>query len=88
MSNLQDVPEDRRCNAKTRAGTPCMNWSMRNGRCRMQVTRRHRLTPVGSRLVLDVFPLHVHAGKDQRLRTPATDHGSGAATPGSRAPGA
>lgn len=35
MSNLQDVPADRRCNAKTRAGTPCKNWSMRNGRCRM-----------------------------------------------------
>ncbi len=35
MSNLQAVPNDRRCNAKTRAGTPCKNWGMRNGRCRM-----------------------------------------------------
>lgn len=35
MSNLRDVPADRRCNAKTRAGHPCKNWGMRNGRCRM-----------------------------------------------------
>ncbi len=35
MSNLQDVPPERRCNAKTRTGTPCKNWGMRNGRCRM-----------------------------------------------------
>ncbi len=35
MSNLQTVPEERRCNAKTRAGPPCKNWGMRNGRCRM-----------------------------------------------------
>ena len=35
MSNLQEVPADRRCNAKTRAGTPCKNWGMRNGRRRM-----------------------------------------------------
>ncbi len=35
MSNLQAVPNDRRCNAKTRAGTPCKTWGMRNGRCRM-----------------------------------------------------
>ena len=35
MSNLQAVPPERRCNAKTRAGTPRKNWGMRNGRCRM-----------------------------------------------------
>ena len=35
MSDLQEVPADRQCNAKTRAGTPCKNWGMRNGRCQM-----------------------------------------------------
>ena len=36
MSNLQNVPADRRCNAKTRAGTPCKNWGrFSSGRCRM-----------------------------------------------------
>lgn len=36
VSNLQDVPPERRCNAKTRTGTPCKNWGIkRNGRCRM-----------------------------------------------------
>lgn len=25
----------RRCGAKTRSGTPCLNWAMPNGRCRM-----------------------------------------------------
>ena len=25
----------RRCGAKTRKGTSCMNWAMSNGRCRM-----------------------------------------------------
>ena len=36
MSNLQDVPDDRACKAKTRAGTPCKNWGMwPSGRCRM-----------------------------------------------------
>ena len=24
-----------RCGAKTRRGTPCANWGMKNGRCRM-----------------------------------------------------
>jgi len=28
-------PVRRPCGAKTRAGTPCKNWSMANGRCRM-----------------------------------------------------
>jgi len=33
--NLSDVPADRRCNAKTRAGTPCKKWGIRpSGRCR------------------------------------------------------
>ncbi len=35
MSNLQDIPLERQRGAKTRAGTPCQNWGMRNGRCRM-----------------------------------------------------
>lgn len=33
---LSDVPDNRRCNAKTRAGTPCRNWGIRpSRRCRM-----------------------------------------------------
>ncbi len=45
-TNLTTVPADRQCGAKTRAGTPCKNWGMRqwarrpsdtspSGRCRM-----------------------------------------------------
>ena len=31
-----DIPHaSRRCGAKTRAGHPCKNWGMDNGRCRM-----------------------------------------------------
>jgi hypothetical protein len=34
--NLQHVPEDRTCGAKTRSGTPCKNWGRwPSGRCRM-----------------------------------------------------
>lgn len=33
---INDVPNDRLCGAKTRAGAPCKNWSRRwSGRCRM-----------------------------------------------------
>jgi hypothetical protein len=28
-------PYTKKCGAKTRAGVPCQNWGMRNGRCRM-----------------------------------------------------
>jgi hypothetical protein len=42
MSNLQAVPNDRRCNAKTRAGTPCKNWGIHpSGRCRMHGGKSH-----------------------------------------------
>lgn len=35
-SRISDVPSDRVCGAKTRAGTPCKNWGQRGtGRCRM-----------------------------------------------------
>jgi len=35
-TNLNDVPEDRRCSAKTRSGEPCKNWGRSpSGRCRM-----------------------------------------------------
>lgn len=35
-ANLNDVPEERRCGAKTRSGEPCKNWSTwSGGRCRM-----------------------------------------------------
>lgn len=35
-TNLNEVPEDRRCSAKTRAGEPCKNWGISpSGRCRM-----------------------------------------------------
>ena len=35
-TSISDVPTERRCNAKTRAGTPCRNWSiLPAGRCRM-----------------------------------------------------
>lgn len=33
MRALNDVPEERRCNATTRAGTPCKKWAER-GRTR------------------------------------------------------
>jgi hypothetical protein len=34
--SLADVPADRRCNARTRAGHPCKNWGiLPAGRCRM-----------------------------------------------------
>lgn len=29
------MPEKQRCGAKTRAGRPCRNWAMPNGRCRL-----------------------------------------------------
>lgn len=33
--NLGDVPDERRCGAKTRSGTPCKKWAMRGRtRCR------------------------------------------------------
>jgi hypothetical protein len=36
MKQTQIEPHARRCGAKTRTGgTPCKNWGMRNGRCRM-----------------------------------------------------
>lgn len=32
----EDQPHaGKRCGAKTRKGTPCTNWAMPNGRCRM-----------------------------------------------------
>lgn len=35
-SRISDVPSDRICGAKTRAGSPCKNWGQRgSGRCRM-----------------------------------------------------
>ncbi len=35
-TRISEVPSDRLCGAKTRAGTPCKNWGIRwNGRCRM-----------------------------------------------------
>ena len=35
-TNLNDVPEERRCGAKTRSGEPCKNWGIApSGRCRM-----------------------------------------------------
>lgn len=35
-TNLNDVPEERRCGAKTRSGEPCKNWGISpSGRCRM-----------------------------------------------------
>jgi hypothetical protein len=40
---LMDVPQDRRCGARTRAGAPCKNWSMRGRtRCRMHGGRSLR----------------------------------------------
>lgn len=34
--NLSNVPRERQCGAKTRAGGPCRNWGMQpSGRCRM-----------------------------------------------------
>ena len=33
MQKSEDNPM--RCNARTRAGTPCTSWGMKNGRCRM-----------------------------------------------------
>ncbi len=33
--NISDVPPVRRCNAQTRAGTPCKKWGIKpSGRCR------------------------------------------------------
>lgn len=32
---LNEVPPRRRCGAKTRSGTPCKHWAMKNGRCRL-----------------------------------------------------
>ena len=41
--NLSDVPADRRCNAKTRAGLPCRNWGIRpSGRCRLHGGKSYR----------------------------------------------
>ena len=41
--NLSDVPADRRCNARTRAGTPCMKWGIRpSGRCRNHGGKSYR----------------------------------------------
>ena len=41
--SLCDVPTDRRCMAKTRAGTPCKNWGIRpSGRCRMHGGKSYR----------------------------------------------
>jgi glucans biosynthesis protein len=35
MSNLQDIPDDRKCGAKNRRGEPCRKWTMRGRtRCR------------------------------------------------------
>lgn len=40
---LADVPSGRRCNAKTRAGSPCRNWSiLPAGRCRMHGGKSYR----------------------------------------------
>ena len=35
MRESEERPHATPCGARTRAGTPCKNWSMRNGRCRM-----------------------------------------------------
>jgi hypothetical protein len=35
MSNLTENPMNSHCGARTRAGTPCLRWSMPNGRCRL-----------------------------------------------------
>lgn len=35
MSNLQDIPDDRKCGAKNRRGEPCRKWTMKGRtRCR------------------------------------------------------
>ena len=35
-ANLNDVPEERRCGARTRSGEPCKTWGISpSGRCRM-----------------------------------------------------
>jgi len=40
--NLSNVPDERVCGAKTRAGTTCKNWGMRpSGRCRMHGGKSH-----------------------------------------------
>lgn len=41
--NLMNVPEHRRCGAKTRDGDPCKNWGIPpSGRCRMHGGRSLR----------------------------------------------
>jgi hypothetical protein len=41
--NLQNVPGNRQCGAKTRAGTPCKNWGRwPSGRCRMHGGNSYR----------------------------------------------
>ena len=41
--NLSDVPAGRRCNARTRAGTPCKKWGIRpSGRCRNHGGKSYR----------------------------------------------
>ena len=32
---MDNTKQRKRCGAKTRSGTPCQNWGMENGRCRM-----------------------------------------------------
>ena len=35
MPHRTQDPMDGRCDARTRAGTPCRRWPMPNGRCRL-----------------------------------------------------
>lgn len=40
---LTDVPADRRCGARTRAGPPCRNWGiLPAGRCRLHGGKSYR----------------------------------------------
>lgn len=42
-TNLNDVPGDRQCGAKTRSGEPCKNWgTWPSGRCRMHGGKSYR----------------------------------------------
>jgi hypothetical protein len=45
--NLMDVPQDRRCGARTRAGAPCKNWSM-GGRTRCHIHGGRSLCGIAS----------------------------------------
>lgn len=61
-------PVQRPCGAKTRNGTPCKNWGLANGRCRMHGGIVGKKTEEGLRAISKAHFKHGKCSKDRVRR--------------------